>query len=107
MIKKFIAKIINWACEDEIITVGSIKVNHPRTTYTDTIQEKTTDAGVEVSRLRSNSGTETPDQFPANPIAGQHWYAIDTTKYYIFIGIGQPGANAKGWFNLKNAQYSS
>ena len=106
MIKKLIAKVINWACADEIVTVGSIKVMHPKTTFTDTIQEKTTDAGVQVSRVRPDSGTEAPDQFPANPINGQLWFATDTLTLYVFIGIGQVGANAKGWFNLKQALYA-
>lgn len=86
MIKHIIAKFINWVCVDEIITVGSIKVMHPRTTYTDTIVEKTTGAGVTVTGLRPAAGTEVPDQFPALPIVGQIFYATDTAKIYVYLG---------------------
>jgi len=51
-------------------------------------------------------GTEVPDQFPLGPTAGQLWFATDTLSMYVFIGIGQVGANAGGWFNLKQALYA-
>ena len=106
MIKKLIARVINWACADETVTVGSIKVMHPRTTFTDTVQEKTTNAGVQVKAVRPDSGTEAPDKFPAVPTLGQLWFATDTVTLYVYIGMGQPGANAAGWFNLKQALYA-
>lgn len=109
IIKKSIARLLSWLLKDEVLQVGSIAVCHPRTTYTDTIAEKTANAGVEITNPRPNAGTESPDQFPlaADSKVGQLWFATDTYKLYVFVGIGQPGANAKGWFNLKNAQYAA
>jgi len=105
--RRLIGKFLCWVLKDQSLTIGDVIVMHPNSLKADNIVEKSTNAGVEVSRLRPNSGTEAPDQFSANPIVGQLWYATDTYKIYIFLGIGQPGCNAKGWFNLKSAQYSA
>ena len=109
LLKKLLAKAINNILKDEEVTVGTIRVLHKETVKADTIQEQTTNAGVQITNPRPNSGTESPDQFPAaaDSKVGQIWYATDTYKLYVFLGIGQPGCNAKGWFNLKNAQYAS
>ena len=45
--------------------------------------------------------------FPVKPLPNEIFYNTTDKKMYIFIGIGEPGCDANGWFNLKNAQYSS
>ena len=44
---------------------------------------------------------------PLVPKLGSLFFDTTTLKLYIFIGSGQPGADAQGWFNLKNAQYAA
>ena len=99
--KKLIAKFLNWALRDEILTVGSIKVCHPRTTYTDTIQERTPGSGVQITAMRANSGTS----FPITPQIGEFFYRTDTKALFVFIGLGEVGTT-DGWFNLKQAVYA-
>lgn len=44
-----------------------------------------------------------------NPIGaplGALFFRTDELKLYIMIGVGAAGADARGWFNLKNAQYA-
>jgi len=103
--KKLMARFLSWILQDQILFVGSLGVCHPHTTYTDTIQEKSTNAGVQVIGLRPGSGTS----FPASPNIGQFFHRTDENKMYVFIGVGQPGTYPPvngGWFNLKYAQYA-
>ena len=105
--RKLIAKFLTWALQDQTLCVGSLRIKDRDTIYVDTVDEETAGAGVQVKKLRPDSGTETPSQFPGSPTVGQKWFATDTLKEYVFVGIGQPGANAAGWFNVKNAHYAA
>lgn len=53
-------------------------------------------------RVPVGSGAN-PDGAPL----GALFFRTDELKLYIQIGVGAPGADAKGWFNLKNAQYAA
>ena len=105
MIKKLIAGIINWACKDEMVTVGSIKVMHPKTTYTDTIAEKTTNAGVQISRMRTDTGAA----FPGSPVVGQMYYLVAHATYPngLYIYTNDAVGTIGGWFPLKHALYAA
>ena len=99
--KKAIAGLLSWILKDEALSVGSIRVCHPGTTYTDDIEEKTVGAGVIVKKMRSDSGAS----FPAAPVVGQFFYRTDLKAPFVFVGIGEPGTT-DGWFNLKQALYA-
>jgi hypothetical protein len=102
--RRLIGKFINWVMADQRLSVGDLVVNKPNTIYTDSIAEKTTNAGVAVTSLRPNSGTSFPAS--ADSKVGQIFYRSDEKKIYCFIGVGEPGTTS-GWFNLKNAQYAA
>lgn len=109
MIKKIIARFLSWALKDEILKVGSVAIQHPKTMYTDTIVEKTINAGVSITYPRPDSGTTFP--IAANSHAGQLFFKYTATpddgSLYVFYGVGREGCNADGWFKLDNAYYGA
>lgn len=44
---------------------------------------------------------------PVGAPVGALWFDKTSKKLYVMIGIGEAGADARGWFNLKNAQYAA
>ena len=109
MIKKAFAKFLSWMLKDEVLHVGSFHVEHPNTIYSNTIVEKTANAGVQITYPRPDSGTSFPSAANAKP--GQLFFKYTATpadgSLYVFYGAGRAGCDAAGWFKLDNAYYSS
>ena len=55
------------------------------------------------SRTRVNYGTA----FPLKPLNGELFFRTDLKAIYLWIGIGEVGADGAGWFNLKQAVYAA
>jgi len=106
MIKKFIVRFLNNLLKDENLTVGSLSVMHPETIKTDSIVEQTAGAGVTITGLVCQTGTQANIPAAINSHVGQLYYVTDQYQLLVHIGVGQAGADGKGWYNLKLSQYA-
>lgn len=102
--RRLLQKFFNYVMRDADVTVGTIRVLKKDTMYTDSIEEQTPGAGVQIKNNRPNSGASFP--LLADSKVGQFFYRTDLKAPYVFIGVGEPGTTS-GWFNLKHAQYAA
>ncbi len=102
MIRKLLQRFINYVMRDADMTVGTLHISKKYTIYTDSIEEQTAGAGVQIKGMRPTSGAA----FPASPLVGETFYRTDLKAPFMFIGVGEPGTTS-GWFNLKHAQYAA
>ena len=105
-LKRLFAKALTWALKDEVVGIGSVRIIHPHTMYTDDLTENTPGAGTRLTKAYAETGTT----FPLTPKAGQFFYKYTATVadgyLYVYIGVGRTGTT-NGWFNLSQALYAA